>query len=630
MIELALNNIQKYYGATMVIENINFEIKTGEKVGIVGRNGSGKTTILKIITGLEKQDKGDVFIKKDAAIGYLDQIPTYPEYYRVLDVLNSAFEKQRTIYEEMNALEIEMTSLKDKALETAIKKYGDLQTKYETIGGYRIEESMSKVCMGLKIAEDFKERLFCKLSGGEKTTVILAKILLQNPDILLLDEPSNHLDLESMEWLENYLINFKGSVLIVSHDRYFLDKVATKIVEIEDMCSETYSGNYSNYVKEKENNLLLQFQAYEDQQKKIKAMERTIKDLRDWGLRSDNKKFFRRAASIQKRLDKMQRIDRPSLDNPQIKLDLSASDRSGNEVIKVNCLAKAFENKVLLENADMLIRYGERAAFIGNNGTGKSTLIKILLKEINADSGTAVLGSSVKLGYLPQNITFSKEDATVLECFRANINILEGKAREYLSKFLFYGESVFKKVKNLSGGEKVRLKLCELLYNDINLLILDEPTNHLDIDSREAMEDALSNFQGTILFISHDRYFINRLCTRIVELYDKKLICYEGNYEYFKIKKEEKKKLMDQTENTVKKNAAPKSVKKIVPSSEKNNFQLKKIEEKIQQLENMITKISEEMNLYADNYDKINKLYIEKSEAENLLEKYMEEWLQLS
>lgn len=630
MIELALNEIQKYFGAVKVLENITFEVHSNDKVGIIGRNGTGKTTIMKIIAGLERQDGGTIAIKKGSTVGYLDQIPDYPSHYSVSDVLNTAFEKQYKIREDMRRLEWEMGSKEGSELDIAVRRYGEIQQLFEHSGGYDIEEKMSKVCIGLKIDGEFEKRIFYTLSGGEKTTVILGKILLQDPDILLLDEPSNHLDTESLEWLEEFLSQYKGAVLIVSHDRYFLDKVVNKIVEVEDMETDTYIGNYSAYVKEKETRLMLQFDDYEDQQKKIKAMEKAIKELRDWGLRAGNNKFFKRAESMQKRLDKLQKIEKPILERPGMKLDFENSDRSGRDVIKVNSLTKAFDNKILLYRADLNVRYGEKVALIGTNGSGKSTLIKILLKEHDADSGKAELGAGIKLGYLPQNVIFQKDEQTVLECFRENIIITEGKAREYLAKFMFYGESVFKKVKNLSGGEKSRLKLCQLMFEDINLLILDEPTNHLDIDSRENLEKALKEFDGTVLFISHDRFFINMLCDYIVEIRDKSLMQYHGNYEYYKVKRSEEKLLNNGKGDNKKASDEKNPCINTKPHVDKKRESLPfSIEARIQEIEGLIKKIDTDMAECISDFERLNELYIEKSMLQEELDGLLEKWVSL-
>ncbi|MDD3223397.1 MAG: ABC-F family ATP-binding cassette domain-containing protein [Clostridium sp.] len=536
MIALALNKIQKYYGANLVLDDITFEVKTGEKVGIVGQNGSGKSTLLKIIMGIENYESGKLSIKKGATLGYLEQLPNYEDDYTALDVLNTAFEKVDSVHEKMKILESKLTKVDMYNYEELLRKYSNIQDLYERLGGYNKEEKLSKILSGLKIDENFKNKFFSELSGGEKTTVILGKILLESPDILLLDEPSNHLDLEAMEWLESYLKNYKGEVIIVSHDRYFLDNVVNKIVEIEDKKSQTFSGNYTDYLKEKDKLLELLMHKFLDQQKKIKSMKDAIARLRDWGNRSENEKFFKRAASMQKALDKIQRIDKPIKEKKKIIISSVTSERSGNEVIVIKSLCKSYGEKMLLNKADLLVRNNERVALIGSNGSGKSTLIKILLGEINSDEGIAVLGSSIKLGYLAQNVKFKNEGNTILEEFRENIIITQGKAREYLARYMFFGEAVFKKVSSISGGERSRLMQAILMYNEVNFLILDEPTNHLDIDSRQQLEIFLKKFQGTIFFVSHDRYFINSIASRVVELSDGKLISYDGSYDYYKEK----------------------------------------------------------------------------------------------
>ena len=551
MFELSLVNVKKYMEATLVLKNINFQVYSGEKVGIVGVNGSGKTTVLKLIAGILPMDYcvgypgatspgyDEGFINKPsgATCAYLEQIPQYENGIKVIDVLKMAFSEVYEIEEKMHKLEDEMKVLKGEELERSLKQYSRLVQSYEVKGGYNTEEKLAKICTGLKFTQNFLDKEFNLLSGGEKTTVILGKLLMDNPDILLLDEPTNHLDMDSIEWLERYLNNYDGIVIIVSHDRYFLDNVVSKIIEIEDMESKTYKGNYSSYVKQKEEKLLEQMHNYKEQQKEIKSMESTIKDLRDWAIRADNSKFFKRAASMEKRLERMKSNEdaqKPKIENKTMKLNFKNSERSGEETIKAKGLCKSYIDKVIFNEADLLINFKERVALVGPNGSGKTTFLKMLLGEEAPDKGTVELGANVKVGYLPQVITFDNEEYTVIQAFRDDISILEGQAREYLSKFMFFGNSVFKKVKALSGGERIRLKLSMLLYEDINLLILDEPTNHLDIDSIETLEEALEEFKGTIFFISHDRYFINKIGERIIAIEDNKLKSYLGNYDYYK------------------------------------------------------------------------------------------------
>ncbi len=636
MIAIALNNINKYYGAAEVLRDISFEIHCGEKVGIVGKNGSGKSTLLKLILGVEGEYSGNINIKKNSTFGYVDQIPNFTDSCKVVDVLNLAFSTQHKIYEELKSVEGELKVMKEEELARALNRYAELQESYERLGGYEIEERLSKICIGLSFDEELLERCFNTLSGGEKTTVLLGKMLLQAPEILLLDEPSNHLDLKSIEWLEEFIRSYKGTVIIVSHDRYFLDNTVTKVIELENMGCRTYDGNYSKYVEQKREYLMLQAHAYENQQKKINEMEEAIKRFRHWGAIGDNEDMFKKAFSMEKRLEKMDKIERPKLSEDKMKLDLQFGERSGKDVVIIENAAKSFGSKVILKNANLAISYGEKLALIGDNGCGKSTLLKIILNSLEGglsaedyslDSGCVKPGSSLKVGYLPQEIEFKNEDSTVLECFREDICYAEGKSREYLAKFLIYGEEVFKKVRNLSGGERSRLLLAKLLFNEVNALILDEPTNHLDIPSREALEETLRNFKGSILFVSHDRYFINTLCSSIVELKGGELIPYVGNYEYYK---EKIKKIENEDVETYKKQNVPQCAKnteqKLVEG--RNERKILLLEGEIEKLEKEIEELKEEMNK-TDQYERLRRLYESVEELSLKLENCMEQWMEL-
>lgn len=638
MFELSLNGVKKYMAATLVVKNISFQVYSGEKVGIVGVNGSGKSTILKLIAGIEPMnyypgypqtssygyDEGLINMPRDATSAYLEQIPQYHESLKVIDVLNLAFEEVHSVENKMHKLEEEMKFLEGTTLEKALKHYSELVQLYEVKGGYQTQEKLSKICIGLKLNDSFLNKDFSLLSGGEKTTVVLGKLLTFNPDILLLDEPTNHLDMDSIEWLEGYLKAYKGIVIIVSHDRYFLDNVVSKIVEVEDMESITYKGNYSSYVIQKEENMRIQYEHFREQQKKINAMEKTVKDLRDWAMRADNNKFFRRATSMQIKLSKMDRIDKPMFEKQNMKLNIKDAQRSGNETIKAIGLSKRFEDKVIFKNADLMINFGERVALIGPNGSGKTTFLKLLLGEECPDEGIVELGANVMAAYLPQKITFKDEELTVLDCFREDIYLPEGKAREYLSKFMFFGSSVFKKVKHLSGGERIRLKLGRLLYEDINLLVLDEPTNHLDIDSIETFEEALEEFKGTICFISHDRYFINKIGERVINIEDNAFKSYPGNYDYYKnIKDELRCKVLEEQVVKSEKVKKPRNI----DESKKMEAEKAKIETKATNLDNEIKEIDLAMAYSKVHYEELNKLYSRKEELSKELDGVMELWL---
>lgn len=654
MIEIGIRNLSKYYGANKVIENITFEVKTGERIGLIGQNGSGKTTLFKIIAGLEEYNGGELTLRKGATIGFLEQIPLYPEGYEVIDVLKIPFEDVYKIKRDMEKLESKMSNMKGKELDIIMNKYGRLQQDFENMGGYDIEEKINRVSKGLHFDASFLNKKFSLLSGGEKTIVMLGKQLLENPDILLLDEPTNHLDFEAIDWLENFLNEYSGTVMIISHDRYFLDKVVTKIIEISDGKSELYLGNYSYYIDEKERRVLERLEEYKRQTKKIKSMEDAIRRFRDWGTRSDDPRFFRKAENMRKRIERMNKVEKPSLYNEKIGLTFNRSERSGKDVITVSKASKSFKNRTLIKEVDFYLKYLNRVAIIGKNGCGKSTFLKMILNRymdisvgINnpmleyiedfsnykLDEGTINIGANVRIGYLDQNVIFKNEDYTVLECLREIVPMSEGQARAILAKFLFYDEDVFKKVSMLSGGERSRLRLCQLMQKNINLLILDEPTNHLDIISREVLEQALIEFEGTILFVSHDRYFINKIADEIVELRDKKFINYKGNYDYYVEKiKEEKLKL---EEDTNKKKLAKTEKSKgnlAIDKAKEEKKRLKKkqmIEEKISALEDRMKNLEIKLLEYSSDYNKLMEIYSQKEELQNEIDRLLEQWVEL-
>ena len=535
MIEIELNNIKKNYGLKNILDGFNLEVKTGERVALIGQNGSGKSTIFKIISKQETIDEGTISIRKGATLGVLNQI--YENEKDDISVKCFLYESFKEIFEvenELKSIEEKMTIEQNmNTLESLIRKYGKVQEKYQVIGGYEIQEKFSKMCSRFNINERMLKQNYNDLSGGEKTKINLAKLLLKSPDILLLDEPTNHLDIESLNFLEELVTNYNGTVLIVSHDRYFLDKVATKTILIEKGKSIIYFGNYSYFLKEDERRTLAQFEKYKNQQKQIEKMKESIKKLRKFGEIAKNEMFFKRAKSIEKRLEKMEVLEKVTLNLKSIDLKFNIENRSGNDVLKIDNLTKKFEQKTIFENVSTYIKYGEKVALMGKNGTGKSTLIKMILGKDIQYSGEIKLGTSIKIGYIPQNITFENINESILDYFLKDNSFNETQARTKLAKYGFRGENVFKKIYSLSGGEKVRLLLIKLIQKDINFLILDEPTNHIDIDTRELLEEALNEYAGTVLFVSHDRFFINKLANRILNIEDHKIKSYYGNYDDF-------------------------------------------------------------------------------------------------
>ena len=539
MIEIELNKIVKNYGFKNILKEFSMEVKTGEKVALIGQNGSGKSTILKIIAKEENVDSGLVNIRHGAKIGMLKQIyENVDKSVLVKDYLKESFKEIEALEEKLRDIEFKLSEEVDEVkMNSLIKEYGKIQDKYISLGGYDINEKLNKIYTKFYISEEMLNQNYNDLSGGEKTRINLAKLILTEPDILLLDEPTNHLDIESLEFLEDFLIKYKGTILIVSHDRYFLDKVITKTILLENGKENVYNGNYSYFLKEDERRTLAQFENYKNQQRQIEKMKESIIKLRQFGDLAKNEMFFKRAKSIEKRLEKMDVIDKVELDKKSIDLNFKMNDRSGKDVIKIENISKRFENKAIFKEASVLLGFGEKIALIGKNGAGKSTLIKMIMDKDNDYEGNIIINPSVKIGYIPQNIQFENNSQSVLEYLISGNNLSEGQARNILARYGFRGDEVFKKVGTLSGGEKVRTILIHLIQEDINLLILDEPTNHIDIDTREILEESLKNYKGTILFVTHDRYFMNTLATSIWSIEDYKIKSYYGNYDsYSKIK----------------------------------------------------------------------------------------------
>ena len=536
MIEIELNNIIKNYGLKNVLNGMNLTLKTGERAVLIGCNGAGKSTVFKIIMKQENISAGTINIRKNATIGMLKQIYEYEETNpNVYTFLQRSFEHFFELETKLKKLENEMSYEKDdEKMSELLQKYGNVQQKYIQMGGYDIQEKFNKICSGLQINEKMLNQNYNDLSGGEKTIVNLGALLLKEPSILLLDETTNHLDMEKLEWLEKFLKEYKGTILMVSHDRYFLDKVATKTILLENGKEKIYFGNYSYFLKEDEKRTLAEFENYKNQQKMIKKMKESIKTLRKFGELAKNEMFFKRAKSIEKKLAKIEQLPQVNLEQKTLlNFKLNIDSRSGKDVVIINNLNKNFESKNIFENANMQIHYGEKIALIGKNGTGKSTLLKIIMNEDYEYTGEIKIGKSVNIGYIPQEIKFEDDNQTILNFFEQFDNRNETEIRTSLAKYMFRGNDVFKKVSSLSGGEKVRLILAKLLKQNINFLILDEPTNHIDIETREVLEEAIKEYSGTVLFVSHDRYFINNLAERIVEVKEKRFFSYFGNYDEY-------------------------------------------------------------------------------------------------
>ncbi|CAM4051988.1 ribosomal protection-like ABC-F family protein [Listeria booriae] len=527
---VALNNVTKRFTGDLILEKISLQVEEGERIGLIGRNGEGKSTILKIIARLETVDDGIVSVKRSATVGLLNQMPNVSGNAIVRDYLRTAFADVLALQAELTELEQRMTT---DMSERMLAQYGEKQARFIDLGGYNLDTNMDKILHGLGIPH-LAEKVWEQLSGGERTKVSLAKMLLEEPDLLLLDEPTNHLDLQAVDWLTQFLRAYKGTVLVVSHDRYFLDEVVQKIVELENKELITYHTNFSGYLVEREERLLKEFRDYKDQQKKIKKMQQAIKRLRQWAMEANppNDALFRRAKNMEKALARIDVLKKPALEQKNMRLEFEESKRSGEDVVIFDAVWKQFGDRVLFDGLDCHIRQKERVAIVGNNGAGKSTFLKMVLGEVAPDVGTVHVGPSVDIAYLSQHMDVGDENQTVLEAFRDKVAVVEGDARHMLATFLFYGEMVFRKVANLSGGERMRLSLAQFMNQPVNTLLLDEPTNHLDIASREVLEEALRNFEGTIITISHDRFFMNQICDRTLWLENGEIVSYGGNYSY--------------------------------------------------------------------------------------------------
>ena len=531
MIDISLNKIVKSYGFNRVLDGLSLDIKENEIITLIGENGCGKSTILNIIRGEESIDEGTVSIRKGSTIGYLKQNPEIRNNKEtVKDILYESVKDILEIENKLKEYELKMINAHEMELDSLVRKYANLQEEFINMGGYEIDSQIDKIIAGFKI-DSLVDKEYNSLSGGEKRIVSLAAIMIKKPSILLLDEPTNHLDIETLEWFENFIKKYKGTIIIVSHDQYFIDKVSTKIVLIERGKEIIFFGNYSYYLKENELRIEREFRDYKDQGKIISAMKKKIKQLEEFGKLAYpcGEQFFRRAENIRKRLERLDKVEKPIV-KKDIPINFDFNERSGKDVIVINDFDLKINEKVLIENINLKIVYKDKVCIMGANGCGKSTLIKKILE--NNDSHIKI-GSNVSIGYIPQEIEF-KDNKSILEYARSFYDGDESHLRSALNRFYFHGENVFKKIGKLSGGEKVRLKLFELIQNNNNCIVLDEPTNHIDISTKEVLEEALNDFQGTIIFISHDRYFINKLANKIVFIKDKKINEYNGNYDDYK------------------------------------------------------------------------------------------------
>ena len=615
MVDISVNNLTKFFViGENLLQGLSFEIQEGERVAILGRNGCGKTTLFRILTKEIDYDEGEVYVNPNKRLGLISQIPIFPEGYNVEDVLRSAYRELQQVQKKMRQLENMMQA---GATESQLREYDGLSSRFQAGGGYEMDVEVDKICNGLGISQEQRSQEFASLSGGEKTRVNLARLLLEKTDILLLDEPTNHLDLNSVEWLENYIKAFKGTVLAISHDRYFIDQIAQRVIEIVDGHAEFYSGNYSFYMDEKQARFDLQMKQYEQEQAKLKQLGYTVERMKGWGI--NNRTLYRRAMSIQHRMERIKRTERPKAERT-MKATFGEKDFSGDVVFKMKNVSKSFGERTLFSDVNLNVEAGERIALLGDNGTGKSTFIKCLLGEEDC-AGKIQFGPTVKWGYLPQIIHFDHPERSLYDTMLYEKNCTPQTARDRLGAFMFQGEDVFKSVGNLSGGEQSRLRLCMLMDEKINLLILDEPTNHLDIASREWVEAAIEEFDGVLLFVSHDRYFIEKFAERIWLLEDGTIRDFRCGYQKYR--------------SILEHEAAAKQVVKL-PAKEKkekpkggtkdSDKLVRKLEREIEKQEAAIAAMDEKIQAAAADYQELSRLMEEKEAAEEQLMVLMEQW----
>ncbi|HHW67587.1 MAG TPA: ABC-F type ribosomal protection protein [Epulopiscium sp.] len=629
---LACKDITKTFGTDIILKNITFQIEEKEKVAIVGVNGAGKSTLFKILAGELSYDSGEIFKAKDTSIGYLSQNMEINTNNTILDEMMTVFSELLEIESSIRLLEEKMSAHKGEDLSNLMRQYSLLQHEFEEKNGYGFKSQIKGVLKGLGFDESEISKPINILSGGQKTRVALAKLLLSSPSVLLLDEPTNHLDISAIEWLEDFLKSYSGTVMIISHDRYFLDRIATKVIEIENTKSSVYNGNYSFYAKYKQINREIQMNQYLAQQKEIKRQEEVIQTLRSF----NREKSIKRARSREKALEKIERIERPEALPSSMKLTLEPKIQSGNDVLHVENLSKAFGNRKLFENVSFDLKRGEKVALIGPNGVGKTTLFRILLDQIDPDSGFFRLGTNVKIGCYDQehqNISYNK--TIIDEISDAYPTLTLGEIRNILAAFLFTGDDVFKEISSLSGGEKGRVSLAKIMLSEGNFLLLDEPTNHLDLLSKEVLEDALNHYEGTVLYISHDRYFINRTADKVLELTPHGIKEYLGNYDYY-IEKRNQIKFEHTEKETVpaeKSSSKEEWLKRKEEQAQQRKLQgsIEKIEKQIHETENEIEAINEQLCLEEvyTNPKKSAEMLDKKSQLEEELERLYEQWDEL-
>ena len=640
---LSCQNISKAFVENQVLKNVSFHIEDHEKAAIVGINGAGKTTLLRIIVGEMTPDDGQVVLAKDKTLGYLAQNSTVDTSHTIYEELLSVKADLLRLEEKIRECENDMKHADGDALEDLMKQYTSLTHAFETGGGYLYRSELVGVLKGLGFTEDEFSKPVATLSGGQKTRVALGRLLLQNPDLIILDEPTNHLDMNSIAWLETYLLNYKGAVLIVSHDRYFLDRIAGKVIEIDQSKATTFMGNYSDYAVKKEQLRVAAWNAYMNQQREIKHQEEVIEKLKSF----NREKSIKRAESREKMLDKIEVIEKPSEVRTDMKLTLTPRILSGNDVLTVEHLSKSFDSHKLFTDVNFEIKRGEHVAIIGDNGSGKTTLLKILNGLVPADQGTFRLGSNVEIGYYDQEHHVLHSEKTLFEEISDDYPYLNNtQIRNVLAAFLFTGENVFKRISDLSGGERGRVSLAKLVLSNANFLILDEPTNHLDIMSKEILEDALNGYEGTILYVSHDRYFINRTAHRILDLTEGQFVSYVGNYDYYLEKHDTVMAAIEanapqnaDADNTIAAKAAESEVKLDWKAQKeeqarlrKKENDLKKCEEKIAELEARISEIDTEMSdpAIGTQVAKLQELSKEQTSCQEQLEKLYEQWEELA